>query len=97
MNDFSDLPTTIDPDEMPGGLVMVTYADGEEQIVQRVHPSDPGAHDAAAEYSASMCVLWRDQGQVAVLQCFDGDSGERIMSVDARWPDCPHLWVRPVG
>lgn len=78
------LPTTIDPDEAPGGLVMVLYVDGAERLVQRIAShrlEESGFVELSADYAGEIAGVAAGAGGVVSLQVFDGDDGERLLTI----------------
>lgn len=78
------LPTTVDPDEAPGGLVMVVYVNAVETLVQRIashRVHEESFLDLSGDYAAEVALAAHREGGVVSLQVFDGDSGERILTI----------------
>lgn len=78
------LPTTIDPDEAPGGLVMVVYVNAAERLVQRIASHrllESGFVELSADYAGEIAGLAAGAGDVVSLQVFDGDDGERLLTI----------------
>lgn len=92
---LDELPTTIDPDECPGGVVFVHYVDGVERLVQKlgVEAFENGMIPLSADYGAEQVAAWRSEGAVEIsMQVFDGDDGRRVLTVPVGRPQSEWIW-----
>lgn len=75
-------PTTIDPDEAPGGLVFVHFVDGEDRLRQPM-PAEALARniDESADYAREQVDRWLSEGRTVELVVYNGNSGDRVLVI----------------